>query len=245
MATIRWSFPDGSDGDSLTAALAGGDTTSLGGGVSTLSDDQTLIGPLSAKMTGTASGHQWWAKEGLSSTAYSIDAYVYLTTAHSGQSYIMWAGSSSSARSAGIAMTTGRLLRLIDSAGTVRWESSAIPLNTWVRVSMYVTCHASTGTVSAAWYLGYDTTPQQSSGTIGSLNTLASIDRIRLGFKAATTTATGEIFFSSWAYDPVATGFPTPYTPPAPPPPESVYVGDSAVSAIYVGDDPIDFAYVG
>jgi len=245
MAVTRWNFPSGSHGDTLTNTLAGADTVSFAGGTAALSNTQTLVGSLSAHLTSTATGNLWWAKESLSATAWAADIYLYLVTTPGGNSYVIWAGNSSSVRSCGIVLTTTRLLRVVDSANTTQWTSSAIPLNTWVRISLYATCHASAGTAVAAWYLGNDTTPQQTSGTLTALPTLASIDRIRVGLKAASAGSGGQGFISSWAYDPAATGLIAPYTPPAPPPPVSVTLGADTVDAIYLGADPVDYGYLG
>ena len=67
MAITRWSFPNGVDGDTLTAPLAGADTVNFSG-VATLENDHPLNpGGLGARLYSDVSGHQWFAKEGLSS----------------------------------------------------------------------------------------------------------------------------------------------------------------------------------
>lgn len=246
MAATRWNFPSGSNGDTITPTLAGSTAVNFAGATATLSNAQTLIGPLSGRILGSAAGQGYIEQTGLTgATAWAADMYLYLDAAHGATSYLIWGGSSSSTRSCGVHITTGRLLRIIDNSGATKWESTALPLDTWVRVSLYVTCNATTGTAELAWYLGYDTTPQQTSGTVTGCNTGASIDRIRVGLKATSTAAGGDVYISSWAYDPAATGLITPYTPPAPPAPVSVTLGADTVDAIYVGADPVDYGYLG
>ena len=217
MAITRWSFPNGVDGDTLTAPLAGADTVNFSG-VATLENDHPLNpGGLGARLYSDVSGHQWFAKEGLSSTSYAVDFYIYIPTAAPNVSvttYFMWAGASSSLRSAGIQMVAARQLRINTSDVTPSWTSGVLPLDTMIRVSAFVTCSATTGTVRLAWYLGSNTTPQEDSGTITGLNTQANIDRIRIGPKAATTAGTTEMWIASWAYDPVATGLLAPAAGP-------------------------------
>lgn len=215
----RWLFPSGADGDTLTAPLAGADTIDLAGGTGTLSDDHSLTGTgLSALMTGVDAGHQWWAVEGLTSTAYAVDAYLLLPASDppaGTNAYIIWGGASSSARSSGIQLRIDRTFRLLGNGSTVHWTSGTLPTDTTIRISVYVTCSATTGTLRVQWFdLSIsDSTPQGDSGTITGVDTQTSIDRIRIGRKAASVAGTGAIYFMSWAYDVAATGLLAGWTP--------------------------------
>ena len=212
MAVIRWNFPNGNDTDALTPALAGADTTNVTGGPATISTTQAIIGTRSTYMLSNATGHIWFAKESLSTTTVAVDMYLYIATAPSAEFYQIWCGSSSSTRSVGIRMLPDRTLRLSDNASTSLWTSSAIPLASWVRISLYATINATTGTALAEWYNGHSTTAQSSSGTLTGLNTGTNVDRIRVGFKAASATGTGDGYVGSWAYDTAATGLIAPYS---------------------------------
>lgn len=217
MAVIRWNFPNGSNGDALTAPLAGGDTTGLVGGVATLSNEQYLAGvsSLSAKFDSTVGGSLWYAKEGLSSTSFAYDFYMYIETRLGGTVYVAWAGASALSRALGV-MVGGSQNRLIlrDGAADV-WQGAAngLPDDAWVRVSVFGTCGVGTGTARVVSYLGHSTTPLEDSGLLTGLSTQTSIDRIRMGGKAATTSITGGVvYFGSWAYDTAATGLIGPYS---------------------------------
>lgn len=217
MAVIRWTFPSGNNGDTLTAPLAGADTENLIGGTAVLSNTQVMAGmnTLSAKFNLTVNGNLWYAKESLNATSYAFDCYMYQTVRTGARVYIAWAGSSSSARSIGIfAGGTQNEIALNDSTGNV-WSSSAeaYPDNTWIRFSLYCTCGAGTGTARLAWYVGHSTIPIGDTGLLTNLNTQTSIDRIRMGGKASISgTTSGELYFGSWAYDTAATGLIPPFS---------------------------------
>ena len=211
MAVIRWNFPDGNDTDTLTAVLAGADTMNVTGGPAAISTTQAIIGARSAYMLSNASGHIWFAKESLSTTTVAVDMYLYVANTPSAEFYQIWCGSSSSTRSIGVRMLPNRTLRLSGNTATALWTSSAIPLATWVRISLYATIDTTAGTAVLEWYNAHDTTPQSSSGTLTGLNTGTIVDRIRVGFKAASANGTGDGYIGSWAYDTAATGLIEPY----------------------------------
>ena len=213
---FRWNFPNGAHNEALTAPLAGADTTNFAGGTATLSNTQVLAGmnTLSAHFALTASGHLWYAKEGLSATSYAYDFYVYIATRVGANVYIGWAGASSSTRSLGIVIGDQNNVVFNDGAGSIYSSSNeAFPDNTWIRFSVFGTCGAGTGTGQLAWYAGHSTTPMGDTGLLTNLNTQTSIDRIRIGGKAATSAVTtGELYIGSWAYDTAATGLIAPYS---------------------------------
>lgn len=216
MAVVRWNFPNGTNGNTLTAPLAGADTTNFAAGTPTLSSTQVLAGmnTLSARFTLDAGGHLWYAKEGLSATAYAYDFYLYLAARTGGTVYAGWAGLGSSGRSLGVIIGGSQnLVSLSDSTGTIYTSGvEAFPDNTWIRFSVFGTCGAGTGTGRLAWYAGHSTTPIGDTGLLTNLNTQTSIDRIRIGGKAASSSVTGgEMYFGSWAYDTAAAGLIGPY----------------------------------
>lgn len=215
MAVIRWNFPDGAHNDTLTPVLAGADTVNLTGGSGILSNEQALAGGsgLSAKFSLVTTGHLWFAKEGLSATSYAYDVYLYISTRMGGDIYVGWAGASSSARSLGVIVSATNGLTLNDSAGAV-WQGvgGALPDNTWIRIAVFGTCGVGTGTARVAWFLGHDTAPQEDSGLLSNLSTQASVNRIRIGGKAASSgVSAGVSYIGSWAYDTTATDLLAPY----------------------------------
>lgn len=217
MAVIRWTFPSGNNGDTLTAPLAGADTTNFAAGTPTLSNAQVLAGmnTLSARFTNDLGGHLWYAKESLSATAYAYDVYYYTAARANGVAYVAWAGLGSSGRSLGVIIGgSTNTISFNDSTGTI-WTSGAesYPDNTWIRFSVYGTCGAGTGTGRLAWYAGHSTTPMGDTGLLTNISTQVSIDRIRIGSKAASSAVTGgEFYVGSWAYDPAATGLIPPFS---------------------------------
>ena len=217
MAVIRWSFPNGTNNDTLTGPLAGGDTVDLTGGTAIISNEQSLAGvsSLSAKFDLTVGGSLWYAKESLTGTSYAYDFYLYITTTFGGTVSVGWAGASASARSLSVSIGgSQQRLNLNDSTGTI-WQGAvaALPTNAWIRISVFGTCGVGTGTGRVAWYLGHSTTPQEDSGLLTNLSTQTSLNRIRIGGKATATSVVGGVcYFGSWAYDTAATGLIPPYT---------------------------------
>ena len=212
MATVRWNFPNGNNGDTLTAPLAGADTINMAGATADISTAQAIIGTKSAHMVGTVTGHAWFAKESLSTTTVAADMYLYIAAELSASFNIIWCGSSSSVRSVGVRIQANRELQLVNSAGTTLWASSIVPMATWVRISLYATINATTGTAVCEWYNGHDTSAQSSSGMLTNVNTGSTVDRIRVGLKSTSVSGTGEIHIGSWAYDTAAAGLIPPYS---------------------------------
>lgn len=245
MVAVRRFFDTGNHGDTVTAALAKSDTINFSGGTATLTNLYSYITPLAAKLTGTVAGHLWFAEEGMNATRFAADAYIYVTANPSATFYIMWSGNSSAQRSLGIRMTATRTLLVTDDTGTSLYTSSAIPLNTWVRLSFDLTCHTTAGAATFAWYLGHDVTPQQTWSSSSGLATRTHIDRMRWGTKAATTSGTGEIIWGSYALDETSTGLIPPWTPPAEPVPPSQTRGDLEIDELYVGDNAVSYGFVG
>lgn len=221
MAETRWSFPNGADSDTLTAALAGADTTSFTGGTAVLSNDYSLWDDgLSALMTSTASGFLMFSKESLSMTSYAVDMLVYYPTGSlpAADNYILWTGSSSTSRAVSVMLRTAGTIRLASFDNTNIYTSTGtIPMDTKVRISLLVTCSDTTGTgrVQVFDWTDDPATPVIDSTLLTGLNTGTGADRIRVGRKAATgTDAANSNYVLSWAYDPVATDFiPTPTEP--------------------------------
>lgn len=219
MAVVRWNFPNGSSGDLLTPELAGADSMNFGdSGTPTLSNSYPIdgVGLLSARFSLDGGGHLWVARDGLSATSYAYQFYAYQDEGGPGGNVHMgWAGASSSARSLAVMMggSQGRL-QLYDSTGAVwsnDYSANPVPVNQWVRVSVYGTCEsaegAADGTGRVAWYLGHDVTPQEESPLVTGLTTHTLIDRIRVGGKAASSSVVGGVVhIGSWAYDTAATG---------------------------------------
>lgn len=212
MAVVRWNFPNGSNGDPLTAALAGADSENFTGGTATLSNDRSISGisSLSARFLLQEGGHFWVSKDGLSATSYAYDLYVNVATRLGGNVFVAWAGNGSAPRSLGVMFGGSQnTIGLRDSDGDI-WSgtSGVIPDNTWIRISVFGTCGVGTGTAKLAWYYGSDTEPAEESPLLTGLNTQTSIDRIRIGGKAASSSiASGDIYIGSWAYDTSATDF--------------------------------------
>ena len=216
MASTRWNWGLGANGDTLTTTNTGSSGVLLTGGTGVISTAQAIIGTRSALLTATTtSGVVYWQRSGMSTTAINADMYVYVTAAPSAAVAIMWIGTGS--RMVSLEMNTGRTLTIKDAAYTSIWTSTyAIPLNTWVRINIYATQNATTGTVRVGMYLGHSGTAQDDSTLLTGRNTGASAyTDLRQGAKCSTGTQTLTMHVGSWSYDPAATGLPASFGLPS------------------------------
>lgn len=214
---ITWQdFESGSNGDALSPANSGSVFVVSTGGTQVISTTTPPQGTRCARMTATASsGGVYLGRSGLSTSAFARTFALRVITDISADMAIWWLGTGS--REMSIELTPTRTLKLKDAAGTVIWTSSAIPLNTWVRVGVYVTQNATTGTVVASWWTGAfgSGTPDSTSGNLTGRNTgSAAYTDERLGVKCTTNTITGVIDIDVAGWDPAATAMPGPYGSP-------------------------------
>lgn len=212
MAITRWNFPNGSNGDTLTTALAGATLTSTSGGTMAISTEQAIIGTRSAKFISNTSGNLFFRRDDLNTATLGLDGYFYLTDAPSSIATLLWIGVST-ARSTLVEMTAARIIRVRDFASTIVWTGSqAVPLTTWIRVSLYATPGTSTGEIQLAWYSDHSTTAVEDSGVLTSMDTgSANFTDVRIGSKATGGASTNTLYIGSWAYDDAASGPIGPY----------------------------------
>lgn len=210
MAVTRLSgFESGSNGDALTAGNAGTSQSPItSGGTAVISTAQKMHGTRAALMTKTSTSGSLYIREPVSSTSLGQDLYIYVTAAPSGDITILgfYVGSTISLRAV---LTTGRVVQLRDAADSVLWSSPALTLNTWYRVSLFGTQHASTGTCRLAVYAGDATTPIASgdSTLLTGRNTGSGAwTALRWGLQLGTGTQTATAYFDDPGYDTAATG---------------------------------------
>lgn len=209
MALTRWDFETGSDGNAITAANTGASSVVVSGGAGIISTARAADGTRSARLTSsTTSGGLYYQRTGLSTAALAQDVCLYLTAAPSGTVTLIWFGSSSTRRIS-LNMTSARILQFVDAGGATAWTSpTAVPLNQWVRLSVYATQNATTGTMRAAFYPSpTSTTATEDSTLLTGKNTGASAyTDIRVGMKCTTGVRTGTGHFDINGWDPAATG---------------------------------------
>ena len=216
MSVIRWGFESGNNGDVLDTTNTGSDLVSATAGTATISTAQKMHGTRSMLFTGdTNNGVVFFRKDITATTQLGADVYLYVTSAPTGEVGVIWAGNGST-RQVHVSLSNTMILRIRDgggSGGASIWSSAtAVPLNTWVRISMLCTPSATTGTVRAAVYLGDSTTAQIDSGLITNINTGANpFTTLRIGVKPSTTTVAMTAYLDDWAYDVSATALLPPY----------------------------------
>jgi len=216
MAVVRWGFESGNNGDALDSINSTGDTIIATAGTATISTAQKMHGTRSALFTGSSANGTLYFTKGLTATSQlGVDAYIYVTSAPTSEVGFIWIGDGTT-RQVHLAITNTMLLRIRDgggSGGASVWTSgSAIPLNTWVRISILCTPGTTTGTVRAAFYLGDSTTAQVDSGVLTNQNTGANpYTMLRIGVKPSTTTVATTAYMDDWGYDISATALLPPY----------------------------------
>lgn len=233
MALVRWDFESGSNGDAITAGNTGSSFVVVTGGTGTISTaNSPPIGTRSISLVATvSSGGIYVAKNSLGGvTSFALDALLYVTTAPSGNVAIFWVGTGS--RMVSVEMTSTRTLVLKNAAGTTLYTTSAVPAMTWVRVSLFATQNASTGTVRLAFYPSPSSTTATDDSTLltGRNTGAAAYTDFRVGSKTTTGTQTGSMQFDAVGYDTAASGLNPPPTL------------DSSVPAVVV--DFVDLAVI-
>lgn len=221
MSIERWGFESGNNGDALNATNGGADTIVNSGGTATISTAQAAHGTRSALFTATStSGALYLSKAVTATTTLGVDAYIYLTSAPDVETTFLWAGAGST-REISLAMAATRQIRIRDGGGaggaSIWTSTAAVPLNTWIRISLVSSQSATAGTVRAAFYAADSTTATEDSTLLTSRNTGANpYTNVRIGAKTSTGTNQCVVYFDDWAYDTEAVALLPPYgsTPP-------------------------------
>lgn len=218
-------FESGTNGTALTAALAWADPTGATiavtgtGGSATISTAQAAHGSRSAKFVSSADSSTCYTAKTISSTSLAITTKIWIETLPSANTSFLWVGFGSSQRWSVELTNTGKL-EFRDDANANKWNTSVntsvgtVPSGQWVRVELYVTLGATTGTFRLVAYSGDSTTPLTNldSGTMTAQNTGAdSYTTIRYGSKTSTNVNTGSMYFDDFDYNETATGLIGPY----------------------------------
>ncbi len=156
-----------------------------------------------------------------SQTAFATRAYFYFTVMPVGAFISVY--DNTDAWVAGLAFDTGGHIRIRDAVSTALVTGTVtIPLNTWVRLELYVTAATTGALLHAAVFTNDSTTPLDTITATGV--TAATISSVRFGKNNANTYAT-TYWLDSVAIDTAAAGFIGPYLAPAGSTPYSVWTG--------------------
>lgn len=167
MAIKQNTFEGGTLGGNVLAAQAGsGDAldfvTVTNSATITYDTAQAMHGTKSAKVTPTATG-QSSMSYAVTSAAVAVRAYLYMTAAVAGDTYIMRLETGAQATTAPrfVLKSTGKIVLQDFGAATAWTSTSSIPLNQWVRLELFASAgaDATTGTLKGGMYLGDSTTP--------------------------------------------------------------------------------------
>lgn len=231
MVMTSWGFETGSPGTTLTGTLADADNVILtGGSTAVLSATQEAHGAQSAFMEGVLTSGTCYITKAITSDNMGAHVYLYLTEAPNvspvaaTEAQVIWFGVSST-RSAALAITSARELRIRDATsggGTnVYTSTTALALNTWYRISFWASPGTTTanGSMRCAAYLLDSTTAVSgtSSGAVAGNAGVVAYNNLRIGPKCSTTAVAIAGYWDDWAYDEAAAGLLPPFgsTPPA------------------------------
>jgi len=247
MASTRFSFPSGTVGATVNLASSGGEQFMLANVPTFLfeasHDGIDPIGAVMVRGTDTSGGTAYWQQDVSGVTAAAADIYLVLWATPSGDLPLIWMGDGST-RAVEIQIRSNGRLRLLNTGSTPWVSSGVLPLNVLLRIAVYATPHASTGTMKAAWYYGFEASPQEASGLLTDRN-IGVITAIRHGFKARTVTVNADVTILSYAWDDAAVDFPTALPEPPPPTVKPMFFGADAVTNMFVGADEVLRVYAG
>jgi hypothetical protein len=225
MTANLWTFESSTNGTALTAALSWANPTGAAvvvsgtGAAAIISTTHAAHGTRAGKFTCGSTSGACYAQKTISSTSLALSMSIWIDTLPSSDNYIFWGGVGSSQRFS-VELTATGALEFIDDTNTNRWNASVstspgtIPTGQWVRVELFVTMGATTGTYRLVAYSGDSTTPLTGldSGTRTTQNTGPdTYDTIRYGAKCSTNTNTGVLYIDDFDYNETATGLIGPY----------------------------------
>ena len=216
MTTWANSFEGGTAGVTLTTGNLGGasgDAPDIvtNSGPFVFDAAHTAHGSMAAKVSGTnTSGYISYVTNG---PVVAARQYLYLTALPTSDQFtIRFWNTAGSANVAILKWISTGALRLIDSAGTTVWTSSAtFPLNAMTRLDMYV--NTTTNSFQIAWAPLDAAATQDSTLLTGAVFGGVNVTRVDIGPRVIGGTATVASWFDSVKVDDAATGFITPGVP--------------------------------
>jgi hypothetical protein len=211
MALTKYGFESGNNGDTATPGNTGAGFITATGGTLTISTAWAHAGTRSMRGVATSTSGSVYGQWVIAAqTAFYAEMWLYLTGTASAEVGFFWYGTGST-RAISLNGTVERFLRVRDAAGASMVTSTVMPLNTPIKVKVFSTQNATTGTLRCAWS---DTPPYATynwdSGTLTGKNTgAAAYDTIRVGAKTSVSTTTwADIFIDDWGWEGGLAGFP-------------------------------------
>jgi len=206
--TLANNFEGGSAGTALTAANSGGasgnkfDAVTCAGTGTVSYTSSAPHGTLAAALTpGTSPCFLQWGKTSITTPSTTSYGRTYLNLGADPAVGVQLAklGDSSFNRDAQITIQTNGKLALYDAAGTKQLTfTSALPLNTWLRVEWTLVNSATTGSLAVSVYAGDSYTPLETE-TVGGINTGTSFGSLQLGQAIASSTPPGTVLLDDVA----------------------------------------------
>lgn len=216
MAVAHLTTEGNADGVAVTAANTG--CTQVVNSTGSMEFDTAFagMGTVSIMVLPAASGANYLQLT-VSSASCGMDYLIRLTAAPTVTMPVLWMGVGGT-RSVSLNLSTTGQLLVNNAAGTTVYTSTGtIPMDgTWVRLSLFATPGASTGTFRAAAYVGESSTPiTNTDSTLKTAQALnaGSFTVLRWG-KSSTANNAATFWFDEPCYDVAASGL-IPAQPPA------------------------------
>lgn len=198
----------GTNGVTVSVANSGGasgdafsQVTITGSAMTYFSNNTASHGSLSYRITGGSGDTGKLYIGNTASSEGTMRGYFRLNTLPSNAQTLYNIQNTAFASMANINITSGNLLTVTDSAGTILFTSSqAVTAATWYRVELQVIAGATatTGTVNFQYYVGDSTTAEETSSTNTANTTTVNAYRAQLG--KINSGSTLDANFDSFAY---------------------------------------------
>lgn len=211
MAKVILATEGNADGGPITTAGSSGATGVINASGSMEWDTgRAWHGSVSIQVNASSTSGSNYFYQTMSSNSLGVDGYFYFTSLPSVAVGLIQVGVGSTKSLAAGVSSTGKLY-LQDSANTFLWTDTAnFPINQWVRVSLFATPGAGTGTARLARFTGDSMTPDADSTLLtGRAFNAGPFTQIRWG-KVGTGTYSGVFNLDDPAYDLTASGLLSP-----------------------------------
>lgn len=207
MAVVRLTTEGNADAAPVTAAATGATGVNNTTGSMEFDTSWAGLGTVSIQINPAASGANYLFQTVTATNAAAIDMLIRLDATVTATYPLLFMGVGGT-RSVAAQVTAQNKLQILNAAGTGVWVSTAsIPTDgSTVRVSLYATPGASTGTARAAMFLGESDTPIEDSGLLtGQALNAGGFTQFRWG-KAGTANNATVFRIDEPGYDTAASG---------------------------------------
>ncbi len=204
----------GSDGTTVTTGNSGGTSGDAWSAVSIPTNGSLTYSNVQATgssalsyrhvyptTSGFAPNVQWQSAVVGTLTEFWGRIYTYRTSLNTVETQNIALISSTGSRRMQIVITTGGILRSVNSANAVVASSSvAVPLNEWIRVEWHYVASATVGRAEVWYYHGHDTAEIQALAVGTNANTGTDCNQVEFGGSgAASTSGFGPWWFAATA----------------------------------------------